>query len=362
MQSHDDPTAPRGLAGAAAEVSVAELGAQEDAEWCAFVAASPRAELYHDLRWRDIIRDVFRGECHYLLARGAAGDVCGALPLVRLRSRLFGDFLVSLPYFNYGGVLATTSSAERALVGAAASLAGKLGSTHVELRHRASQVLDLPARDDKVTMLLDLPDSEDALMRSFKPKLRSQIRRPEKAGATVRAGGAELVADFYSVFARNMRDLGTPVYPRGLFDAVLRAFPEAAKIFVVDHGAQPVAAAFVVGHRSVLEIPWASSLREANNIGVNMLLYWSVLRDAVARGYRRFDFGRSTKDSGTYRFKEQWGAVPHQLRWHYWLSSGRELPRLNPSNPKYRFAISVWQRLPVSVANVLGPRIVKHLP
>jgi FemAB-related protein (PEP-CTERM system-associated) len=330
--------------------------------WNAFVAAAPHAELYHDYRWRTLIAAVFGHESRYLLARDAAGTVRGVLPLVRLRSRLFGDFLVSQPYFNYGGVLADSAAAASVLADAAAKRGRELGVAHVELRHRARAELDWPVREDKVAMQLELPATEEALWSAFDSKLRAQIRRPQKEGATARIGGAELLGDFYSVFARNMRDLGTPVYPPRFFRAILAAFPEAARVCVVDLGDKPVAAGLLLTHRSTAEIPWASSLREANRSGVNMLLYWSVLRAAIASRCERFDFGRSSKGSGTYRFKEQWGARAEQLRWHYWLAEGRALPQITPSNPKYRLAIALWKKLPLPVANVLGPHIVKNLP
>ncbi len=350
-------------AGAArAPVVVADVSERDRADWDAYVAGAQGAELYHDYRWRTVVETVFRHESFYLAARGADGCVHGVLPLVRLKSRLFGDFLVSLPYFNYAGVLADTAAARAALLEAAGGRARALGAGHVELRHRDAVSLDWPAHEDKVTMLLDLPGDEEALWKGFKPKLRAQIRRPQKEGATVRSGGLELVPDFYAVFARNMRDLGTPVYPRRFFEQIVAAFPDEANLYVVDLAGRPAAAGFVLRHGSTAEIPWASSLREANPVGVNMLLYWAVLRDAVARRCRRFDFGRSTRDAGTFRFKAQWGAEPQQLRWHYWLPEGAEPPRLTPSNPKFRAAIALWQRLPVPVANRLGPFIVRSLP
>lgn len=344
------------------DLVVEEAAAADRADWDRFVAAAEGAELYHDYRWRVLIQALFGHETVYLIARGADRGVRGVLPLVRLRSRLFGDFLVSVPYFNYGGVLAEEDEARHALLAAAAARARAFGAGHVELRHRDEARIDWPAREDKVTMLLDLPDGEEALWKAFKPKLRAQIRRPEKEGASVRRGGIELVRDFYAVFARNMRDLGTPVYPRRFFEAIVETFPDEASVYVVDLHGKPAAAGLVLAHGATAEIPWASSLREANRAGVNMLLYWSVLRDAAESGYARFDFGRSTKDSGTYRFKAQWGAQPQQLRWHYWLPDGAPLPRLTPGNPKYRAAIALWRRLPLPVANRLGPRIVKNLP
>ena len=137
---------------------------------------------------------------------------------------------------------------------------------------------------------------------------------------------------------------------------------DAGYLIVIDIAGKPAAAAFLLGSGQSMEIPWASSLRKYNSIGVNMLLYWEALQVAIAGNYKQFDFGRSTMDSGTYRFKRQWGAKPRQLYWHYWLRSGNGAPKLNPDNPKYRFAIAVWRRMPVLFANFLGPRIVRYLP
>jgi FemAB-related protein (PEP-CTERM system-associated) len=357
-----DDAAANADAGSSTPISVTAADDSAADSWNEFVTAAPHAELYHDYRWRTLIAAVFGHECRYLLARDSVGQVRGVLPLVRLRSRLFGDFLVSVPYFNYGGLLADSPAVARALAEAAGRCGRDLGVAHVELRHRSGTQLDWPAREDKVTMRLELPTTEDALWKSFDSKLRAQIRRPEKAGATARIGGAELLGDFYSVFARNMRDLGTPVYPPRLFRSILAMFPEQAQVCVVDLAGKPVAAGLVLTHRSTMEIPWASSLREANRSSVNMLLYWSILRAAIAAGCQQFDFGRSSKDSGTYRFKEQWGAQAEQLRWHYWLAQGRTLPQITPNNPKYRLAIALWKKLPLLVANSLGPYIVKNLP
>jgi FemAB-related protein (PEP-CTERM system-associated) len=352
----DDPSL-----GGVTTVALASDDARGRNEWSDYVQRAVGAELYHDYRWRAVIERLFGHETHYLVAR-EAGRVRGVLPLVRLRSRLFGDFMVSMPYMNYGGVLADSPAVAMTLLGAACRRADHLGCRHVELRHRGLPEIAWPARDDKVSMLLDLPESEAELWNRFKPKLRAQIRRPEKAGGVVRRGGPELLDDFYAVFSRNMRDLGTPVYPQRFFEAIADAFAQETRIYVVDLGGRPAAAGFVLGHRTTAEIPWASSLREANPMGVNMLLYWTALRDAVAQGFRRFDFGRSSKNSGTFHFKAQWGAQPLQLRWHYWIADGRDLPQLNPNNPKYRAAIALWRHLPLYVANILGPHIVKNLP
>jgi FemAB-related protein (PEP-CTERM system-associated) len=211
-------------------------------------------------------------------------------------------------------------------------------------------------------MLLQLPEHHEALWELFPSKLRAQIKRPQRAHPEVLRGGAEYLDDFYTVFARNMRDLGTPVYGRKFFSNILKTFPRESTIVSVRLNGKPVAAAFLIGHGERLEIPWASTIKEVNRLSVNMLLYWEVLKLGIDRHYRVFDFGRSSRDSGTFRFKQQWGARAQPLYWHYWLRGGGKLPELNPDNPKYAVAINAWKRLPIFVANRVGPAVVKYLP
>lgn len=331
------------------------------AAWDQFVDGSTNASLYHRYAWRTLLQDVFKLETHYL---GAFRDseLTGVLPLVRQKSRIFGDYLVSMPYFNYGGLVGADAVSVQALLRAAHDTGKRLGVEHVELRHVGEPVLDLPARTDKVSMLLDLPDSPESLRAGLKAKVRAQIKRPEREGISCVEGGEELLPRFYGVFARNMRDLGTPVYPMRFFQQVLRRFPDQARVFVAELSGKNVAAGLVLGHRGVLEIPWASSLREANRLGVNMYLYWRVLSWAIHAGYHSFDFGRCSVDAGTYRFKRQWGSRPVQLNWHYLLYGNREVPQLNHSNPKYQALIGLWKRQPVFLANAVSPLLARHLP
>jgi FemAB-related protein (PEP-CTERM system-associated) len=176
-------------------------------------------------------------------------------------------------------------------------------------------------------------------------------------------GREEELDSFYSVFSRNMRDLGTPVYAKSFFRNILERFPETTHICTVyTQNGQAAASGFLVGFKGTLEIPWASSLRSYNQCSPNMLLYWSVLKHACEKGFKVFDFGRSTRDEGTYRFKEQWGARPVQLYWYYWMRNEGALPELNPRNPKYQLAIKVWKKLPIAVTKLIGPLIEKNLP
>jgi serine/alanine adding enzyme len=327
----------------------------------AFLERSGKSTIYHRTGWKAVIEKTFSHTFDYLVAEDGEG-IRGVLPMVHIRSRLFGNYMVSLPYFNYGGPCAENTTAESALVQEATRRAGMRDARFIEFRSVERWGDGFPVKTGKVSMVLDLPTSAEDLWKAFPSKLRSQIRRPERDGMRARIGREEELEGFYRVFSVNMRDLGTPVYPKRFFENMLYQFPDNSWICSVYRDREVAASGFLVGYRNRMEIPWASSLRRFNRLSPNMLLYWESLRFACESGYASFDFGRSTPEEGTYRFKEQWGASPVQLYWHYWLRDKVPMPELNPRNPKYRIAISIWKKLPVPLANFIGPRIVKNLP
>jgi serine/alanine adding enzyme len=330
--------------------------------WDHFVTDHPDASVYHFSIWRQIVHRAF-GKEWYVVGVHHEGKVLGGIPLVHMKSPLFGNFLVSMPYANYGGLIIENESLARPILNAAIKLGQELKVKHIELRHLKNYFPELPARMEKVSMWLPLPQTSEDLFNSFKPKLRSQIRKGEKNGLSVQDGGGELLDEFYTVFAHNMRALGTPVYGKDFFRFILEAFPKGARIILVrDPQAKPIAAGFLLGFRDRLEIPWASSLREYNHLQSNMFLYWNCLQYACSQGYRVFDFGRSTIGATTFKFKEQWGSKPVPHYWHYYLNGQSDLPQLNPNNPKFHLAISIWQHLPLAVTRWVGPSVAKHLP
>jgi FemAB-related protein (PEP-CTERM system-associated) len=213
----------------------------------------------------------------------------------------------------------------------------------------------------KVHMRLPLPASPEELWKAFDPKVRNQIRKGEKQDLSVHWGREQLLPEFYEVFARNMRDLGTPVFARGLFGAVLSVFPREAEICVVRLAQRPVATAILVHGNGLTEVPSASSLRQFNSTNANMLMYWHLLQRAIERSQRVFDFGRSSTDSNTYRFKKQWGAEPHPAAWQYYVRSGTP-GDMRRENGKYDRFIAAWQKLPLSLTRLIGPSIVRGIP
>ena len=272
--------------------------------------------------------------------------------------------------------MADDQETEIALLNEAIKLTKNIGAQSIELRQinpinsLESQIqnsefkiknFNIVTHSHKVRMLIGLPESSDQLMKSFKSKLRSQIRRPLKEGLTATIGGVNHLDDFYRVFSINMRDLGSPVHSRRLIQNVLYEFPDKARIVIIYKDEFPVSGSMIIGFKDTLENPWASSLRQFSRLSPNMLLYWTMLQYACSNGFKEFDFGRSTPGEGTYKFKEQWGAKPISLHWHYISENGQPVNIATTDKSKFAEAIQYWQKLPVPVANIIGPQIRKHI-
>jgi FemAB-related protein (PEP-CTERM system-associated) len=298
-----------------------------------------------------------------VLEAKSSGETLAMLPLMLMRSVLFGKFLVGLPYLNVGGILSAQNSVADCLIDQAAKIADQLDVNYLELRHevRHPHTSFNYELTEKVHMRLELPPTSDALWKSFDPKVRNQVRKAEKEGVAIKWGGAELLSDFYSVFSRNMRDLGTPVYSCRLFDRILTHLADAAEVCVARHRGRAVAGAILIHGQGIAEVPSASSLRAASSLNCNMLMYWHLLMRSIDREQQLFDFGRSTAGSNTYRFKAQWGATPHPAVWQYYVRKG-DVSDMRPDNPKNQRRIAVWKRLPVWLTRTLGPAIVRGIP
>jgi serine/alanine adding enzyme len=338
---------------------VALLDGGESA-WDAFATAATDSTFCHLSGWRDVMTDVLGHACHYLSASAEDGATCAVLPLVRVKSPLFGDYLVSMPFLNAGGPVGAPDGVAT-LVEHAATLARRLGVDLLELRAR-QELSPTPLRvsSRKITVRLDLPTSAGVLWDGFEPKLRSQIRRPQKEGLEARFGLDQLDA-FYDVFAINMRALGTPVLPRRFFERIAERFPSLVVFGAVYRAAQPVAAGCGFVWRDEFEMTWASSLREYSRLAPNMLLYWSFLEHVIGRDVRVFDFGRCTPGGGTHRFKQQWGATDVPLPWLQW-SSRHVAATPSPDRPAFKVASAVWRRLPLAVTNRIGPLLARQIP
>jgi FemAB-related protein (PEP-CTERM system-associated) len=325
-------------------------------EWDEFVRRSPGGTHCHLHGWRHVIERVFGHECTYLAARDDAGALAGVLPLVRVRSLLFGHYVISMPFLNYGGPLGT---AEAVAALAAHAVAQRDGAALLELRSAVPQPLSLPVSHRKVTVVLDLPAGDPGrLWLELPAKVRNQVRRPQRDGVAVRFGLDE-VEPFFAVFSRHMRDLGTPTQSRHFFQAVAGAFPQDVWFGCAYLRGRPVAAGCGFRWARQFEMTWAASLRAYRRSAPNMALYWAFMERAASEGLDLFDFGRCTPGSSTHRFKRQWGSRDVSL---WWYQAGPRAATPSPRDGPWALGPVVWRRLPLAVATALGPRIVRYLP
>ena len=410
------------------EITIIPYEKMDRQAWDQYVLSHPLSNLYHLSIWEKIISKTYGHKTYYLIAVNSsklktqnskkdtathqiAGisqeasanryelNVVGILPLVHLKHFIFGNNLISIPYFDMGGILANNDEIEKALLYEAIKLGRKLKVNNIELRHtellpwlnessklkvqrtkdnstnykqsaishklstmsNQQSAISYATKSHKVRMLLDLPDSSEKLMKSFKSKLRSQIRKPIKKGLKPRIGGLELLDDFYDVFSTNMRDLGSPVHSKHFMKNVIEAFTDKAKTVIIYKENKPIACSLMVGFKHTLENPWASALRKYSKHSPNMLLYWTMIEYACDNGYHQFDFGRSTPGEGTYNFKKQWGAQPEFLCWQYISLNDCVSGEETSEQSRFARAMQYWKKLPVSLTKIAGPYIRKYI-
>lgn len=343
-------------------VEVKNINFAEQQAWDGYVEGHLGSGAYLSSAWREAVEKAY-GHSTYYLAAYQGQHIVGVLPLALLKIPLLGGNLVSLPFCDYGGLLADSDDVADRLLSQALRLSDEL-QTGLEIRMRQpAPVVEKTGCFFQVTgkcrMVLSLPGDAAQLWSGFKSKLRSQINRARKAGLVGRLGHAELLSDFYQVFSQNMRDLGSPVHSLKWLYSIVGAYGDNAKVGVVYQNSLPIAAGITLAHGNDVTIPWASALRQFNRFSPNMLLYWTFLEHAADSGFGSFDFGRSTPDEGTYAFKKQWGAQAVHL---YWYRKGVSTSMRKEKRGGYRMvAENIWQHLPLPVANYCGPCLRKYI-
>ena len=339
------------------ELRVWTLGRADTARWDAFVERCPEATFFHRAGWKNILENVFGHEAVYLMAESTAG-IEGVLPLGRIRSRLFGDALISVPFGVYGGAAATSEEARRFLEDEAERLAVSLGVDYLEMRHR-SERRGWPRKDLYVTFRKELHPDPEANFKAIPRKQRAMVRKGIAAGLVT-----EWDADidtFFRAYATSVRNLGTPVYPRRYFRALQEEFGEACEVSAVTKDGRTVAGLMTFYFRDEVLPYYGGGTSEARALKANDFMYWELMKRACERGVRVFDYGRSKVGTGSYSFKKNWGFEPSPLAYQYRLVRASRVPNVSPANPKYRLFVRAWRKLPVSVSTIVGPWISRSI-
>jgi len=329
------------------------------AAWDAYVLACPQATFFHRAGWQGLLRDVFKHDTYFLYA--TEGErITGVLPLAHVKSLLFGTALTAMPFAVYGGVAADDAQSAGLLEAEAQRLAQQLGVQHLEMRNVQPRHADWPAQDLYVTFRKPILPEEEANMLAIPRKQRAMVRKGIKNGLQ-----SHIDVDtkrFFALYADNVHRHGTPAMPKRYFDGLMQAFGADCEVMIVtDAQGQALSGVMSFYFRDEVLPYYAGDAEAARNLAANDFKYWELMRRACARGLKVFDYGRSKQGTGSYDFKKNWGFEPQPLHYEYCLYKRQSVPQNNPSNAKYQLMISAWRRLPIRVANWLGPFIVRSL-
>jgi FemAB-related protein (PEP-CTERM system-associated) len=343
-------------------VRAADLGnSAESARIDAYVAEHPESEFFHRPQWSLAVEQGCGQRSHYLVAERPGRGLVGCLPLTDVRSALFGRALVSAGFGTGGGVLADDAAAAAALLRAGANLADRLGCATLELRGGPLSE-EYTVRDDiYVGFVMPLPQGEEAILKSIKRRHRG-VRRARALGLSARAGrSARDRSDFFRVYGESVRNLGSPVYPRRLFEEMLDRFGDDADIVTTYKQGRPVASALNFYFKGIVHPYWGGGTSAARDCFGSELMYFETMCHASRRGCTRFDFGRSKIGTGNHSFKMNWGLEPQPLRYGIRTAAGAAPRDINPLSPKYRLQVALWKTLPLPLANLIGPPIARGL-
>ena len=327
--------------------------------WEDFVMACPQATFFHRVAWQAIIRDVFRHDTHFLYAL-TDGRITGVLPLAHVSSMLFGKSLTSLPFAVYGGVAAEDEASAVALEQAATELAQRLGVDHLELRQLQRRHDDWPRQEVYVTFRKEILPEEEANMLAIPRKQRAMVRKGIKNGLKSEIDTS--VDRFFALYADNVHRHGTPALPKRYFQALQQHFGADCEVLTVTGAdGKPLSSVLTFYFRDEVLPYYAGDDWAARDLAANDFKYWELMRRACARGLKVFDYGRSKLGTGPYAFKKNWGFEPTPLNYEYRLLKRDSVPQNNPNNPKYKVMIETWRRMPIGLANWLGPFVVRSL-
>jgi len=339
-------------------ILVRELQSADATRWDQFVYSCPEATFFHRAGWKTVIERAIGHRTRFLYAE-SDGRIEGVLPLAEVRSTLFGHTLVSLPFCVYGGVAADTPRARSALDRAAIALAEQWRVDHLEYRSRIPCHPDWAHSDLYVTFRKAIQPDVEKNLNEIPRKQRAMVRKGIKAelGSEIDEGTAR----FFAAYSESVHRLGTPVLPRRYFNALREVFGSDCEVLTVSHRGRLVASVMSFYFRDEVLPYYGGGTEMAREIAGNDFMYWELMRRACERGIRWFDYGRSKRGTGSFDFKKNWGFEPQALHYEYRMVRGARIPEVNPLNPKYRLLIKMWRRLPLGLANWIGPMIAKSL-
>jgi len=342
-------------------MEVRVLRNEDHKQWDAYVLTTQQGSLFHTIAWKKVLEGTFSYGSIFLAAYDE-GRICGILPLFVVPKPLKGHVMVSVPFGVYGGVVAERPEAIQALLNAGKNVAIEKGSDSLEFRQIEKIDESLPTKDLYCTFVREIFDGEEKNMAAIPRKQRRMIRQGIGHGLESKIGGPECLKDFYFVYTSSLRNLGTPAFPFRYFEHLFQELGEQCKILSVTYEGKVVAAVLTFFYQEQVMPYYGGGLPEYQKYAIYDFMYWELMRYGWEHGYRVFDFGRSKQETGPFHFKRHWGFEPQALPYQYFLPKGGSIPNVNPLNPRIQPLIALWKRLPLPLANQLGPFLIKYLP
>lgn len=341
-------------------MQINELENKDVSAWERYIHRHSDSTFYHQIGWKNVIEKTYGHEAHYLIAK-ENGDIKGIFPLFLIKNKIFGKKLISVPFAPYGGVCADDMSAKSALVEEAKIIVEDYNASFLEIRGPSGNENQLLTNNSYYTLILNLDENPELVWNKLSRKVRNATRKAVSSSLTFEMDN-KYERDFYRIFSRNIRDLGAPVHSNQLFENLLSEFPEQTDVAVAKYEDQVVGSIFLLYYKDTVISGWAASDKTYRMYNPNNIMYWKSIKYGCENGFKYFDFGRSLMDSGTYKFKKPWGAEPKQLYYHYYLNQIAKMPDTSQRNSKRKTFTKFWEKLPVPMANFIGPKLRKNFP
>jgi serine/alanine adding enzyme len=342
------------------KLDICELEKKDEMAWDDYILKSEHSTFYHQIGWRNVVEKTYKHKPIYLIAK-EEGEIKGVLPLFLMKSMFFGKKLVSVPFAPYGGVCADDELIEKALIEEAKRITKEYGADYLELRQFNGNETRFVTNDAYVTSILKLDKNPDVMWTAFRKSMRRYVRKAVKNNFHVTKNSKNL-EDFYNIYSQNMRNLGTPAHSYSFFRNILHDFPEYTKIATIEYRGKVISTIFLLYFKNTVIYGWGASLREYLELNPNYLLFWEIIKYSCEKCLDFFDFGRSQPNTGVFLFKEGWGAEPKQLYYQFYLNKVKKMPDTGQSNPKRQKFAKVWSKLPLHLANKVGPILRSNIP
>ena len=341
--------------------------------WDQYIMTHPAGTIFHLSGWKRVVEQSFGHKAHYLLAESSfstatsknpdsEAQILGVLPLFTIKSLFFVRSMVSLPFASCGGILANDDVVRKALYRKAVTFTKSTALDYLELRNENNPLPELPVKDLYYGFKKEIFADNDENLKAIPRKTRRMVRKGMNNSLEAVFGGAELLSQFYALFAFSYRGFGTPVFSKKHLNKILEEFGEKSNILIISKEGRPLTGVLSIYFKDKVVPYYSGAYPESRKYAANDYLYWVLMSNAADRGCRVFDFGRSKKDTGPFHFKRHWGFKPYPLRYQYYLNNIQEIPDTSPTNPKYKRPIEIWKRLPLWLTKLIGPRIVKYIP